>query len=173
MNFILEQIIYFFFKIILNPFSFLNSLKDIKTLPFGREVKKVEIKNGLIYKYYRTRLAYQKNINYYYILKDFYFIPKNIYYDADKYLIVQQFKGRLLRKTDLNDNLKKKLKKIFKLLTNNNIIINDIKPLFFNKNIINNLTTDNNEIYLVDYGDMIINDNKTDFYDNLLKLYID
>ena len=55
MNFILEQILYMIILFITNPCKFYSKLKKIETLPFGREVKKIEVKDGLIYKYYRIK----------------------------------------------------------------------------------------------------------------------
>jgi len=49
---------------------------------------------------------------------------------------------------------------IFKQLKDNNIIILDIKPLFYNQNIINNITLINNKVYLIDYGDIVIKSKK-------------
>ena len=156
MNFILEQLIYFIILLITNPCKFYSILNNITTVPFGREVRKIIIKDNTIYKYYRNRQLYQKTINYYQIMKKFNFIPKNLYYNKKEFLIVQEYKGRLLRKTDINNDIMNQLNTIFNELKKNNIIILDIKPLFFNNNIINNITIINNKIYIIDYGDMII-----------------
>lgn len=173
MNFLLEQIIYFIINFILNPIKFLKKLKDIKYLPFGREVYKIEIIEDKIFKYYRNKQSYYKNLNYYELLKNYDFIPKNIFKDDNKYLIVQEFKGNLLRISDLNEINKNKLKELLDKLSDAKIIIKDILPLFFNKNIINNLTIKDNQIYLVDYGDMILS-SKVEaniFYTKLKKYY--
>ena len=156
MNFILEQILYFIINFIINPIGFLNKLNEINNLPFGREVKRIEIKDNVIYKYYRNKQLYHKNINYYQIMKNFNFIPRNIKYVDNEYLIIQEYKGRLLRENDLNNDIKIKLNKIKKELLDNKIIISDIKPLFFNKNIYNNITIQDNELFIIDYGNMII-----------------
>jgi len=160
MNFILEQILYMIILFITNPCKFYLKLKNIETLPFGREVRKIIIKDNIIYKYYRNRQVYQKNINYYHIMKKFNFIPRNVDYDDSKYLIIQQYKGVLLHKDQINNNIKKQLVNIFKQLKDNNIIILDIKPLFYNQNIINNITLINNKVYLIDYGDIVIKSKK-------------
>ena len=156
MNFIIEQILYFLFLIIFNPLSFFRKLNEIEVLPFGREVKKIIIKGKYIYKYYRNKHVYKKNANYYYIMKQFDFIPKNIKYDNEKFLIIQEYKGRLLRKDDINNNIRNQFNRILKILNDNNIVINDIKPLYFNNNIYNNITIMNNKLFVIDYGDMII-----------------
>lgn len=156
MNFILEQILYFIINFIINPIGFLNKLNEINNLPFGREVKRIEIKDNVIYKYYRNKQLYYKNINYYQIMKNFNFIPRNIKYVDNECLIIQEYKGRLLRENDLNNDIKIKLNKIKKELLDNKIIISDIKPLFFNKNIYNNITIQDNELFIIDYGNMII-----------------
>lgn len=176
MNFILEQLVYLIILFISNPCTFFSILKNIETLPFGREVRKIIIKDNTIYKYYRNRQVYQKTINYYHIMKKFNFIPRNLSYDKNNFLIVQEFKGRLLQKKDLNYYINKQLLKIFKQLKKNNIIIQDIKPLFFNNKIINNVSIINGKLYIIDYGDMIISssDESIKFYNNIilnLKLY--
>ena len=51
MNFLLEQIIYFFINFIINPFTFINKINNIENLPFGREVYRIEIIDNIIYKY--------------------------------------------------------------------------------------------------------------------------
>jgi len=175
MNFLLEQIIYFIINFILNPIRFLKRLNNIKTLPFGREVYKIEIIENKIFKYYRNRHSYYKNLNYYQLMKDYDFIPKNLYYDNNKFLIIQEFKGNLLTLTELNDNpeLKKSLISLFDKLIKEKIIVRDIYPLFFNKNVINNLTVFDNKIYLIDYGDMVLS-SKIEaeiFYTQLKKFY--
>ena len=172
MNFILEQIIYIIILFITNPCNFLYLLKNIKILPFGREVRKVIVENDIIKKYYRNRQVYQKNVNYYHIMKNFDFIPKNISYNDKQFLIVQEFKGRLLRKTDMSIDIIKQFENIIEILKQNNIMILDIKPLFFNNYIINNMTILDNKIYLVDYGDIIIKDKESVniFYQDYLNI---
>lgn len=174
MNFIFEQLLYILYIFILNPCYFLNVLKNINMLPLGREIKKISVEGNIIKKYYRNRQVYQKNVNYYHIMKNFNFIPKNLSYDDKQFLIVQEFKGRLLRKTDMNTDIIKQFENIIDILKKNNIIILDIKPVFFNTNIINNMTIMDNTIYLVDYGDMIIKDNESVniFYKDYIKNYI-
>ena len=103
-------------------------------------------------------------------MKKFNFIPRNLSYDKNNFLIVQEFKGRLLQKKDLNYNMKIQLLEIFKKLKKNNIIIQDIKPLFFNNNIINNVSIINEKLYIIDYGDMIISstDESIEFYNHVI-----
>jgi len=157
MNFLLEQIIYFIINFILNPVRFFKRLNNIKILPFGRDVSKIEIISGKIFKYYRSKDKYYKNLNYYHIMKKYDFVPKNLYINEDNYLIVQEFKGNLLKVSDLSNNIiKNDLIRIFDKLEENNIIVPDIYPLFFNKNVINNLTLMNNKIFLIDYGSILI-----------------
>lgn len=173
MNFLLEQIIYFFINFIINPFTFINKINNIENLPFGREVYRIEIIDNIIYKYYRNRHFYFKNLNYYKILENYDFIPKNIYTNESKLLVVQEYKGKLLKVSDLNYKIKQKLLKLFDKLIECNIIIKDIYPLFFNRNVINNLTILNDELFIIDYGDMILA-SKTGsniFYTNMKKYY--
>lgn len=154
MNFLLEQILYFIFNLFTNPVTFIKKINNIENLPFGREVYKIEIIGDKIFKYYRNKHFYYKNLNYYNILKDHDFIPRNLYSEDANYLIVQQYRGKLLKQSELDNIIKLKMIKLLDKLEKNCIIVEDIKPLFFNNNVINNLTLQNEEIYLIDYGDI-------------------
>jgi len=173
MNFLLEQILYIIFNFLINPVGFMNKIKNIEHLPFGREVYSIEIIEDKIFKYYRNKHFYYKNLNYYNILKDYDFIPKNLYCEDNNYLIVQEYKGKLLKVSEINDIIKIKMIQLFDKLEQNCIIVEDIKPLFFNNNIINNLTIQNGKLFLIDYGDIKFSSKikSNIFYTRLKKYY--
>ena len=114
--------------------------------------------NKYIIKVFSKEYNFKNEIEIYKLLQNETFIPKLLYVDHQKQLIITNFCGFGLNLNQLNNSIKCQVENILKVLKHYNVKHNDLSKV--SKNCFRNLLIKDNIIYIIDFEYVSLNNQK-------------